>query len=150
MAWCSVKAQGQLRLFTFNRGLTCNSYVRNLAYLKKFSPYHRVKNGSRAHPASYQTGTRGSFPGDKAAGAWSWPIHLHLVPRSIMRGAIPPLPQWHGARLKKKHRDNLTFNFTPLMKMGNKFTCLTSLSASLQSSRFSAFSSRPAQCSRRD
>jgi len=24
--------------------------------------------------ASYPIGTRGSFPGDKAAGAWSWPL----------------------------------------------------------------------------
>jgi hypothetical protein len=27
-----------------------------------------------AHPASYPMGTRGSFCGDKAAGAWSWPL----------------------------------------------------------------------------
>jgi hypothetical protein len=35
---------------------------------------HRVQNGSGAHPASYPMGTRGSFPGGKAAGAWSWPL----------------------------------------------------------------------------
>jgi hypothetical protein len=35
---------------------------------------HRVQNGSGAHPASYPMGTRGSFPGCKAAGAWSWPL----------------------------------------------------------------------------
>jgi hypothetical protein len=29
---------------------------------------------SGAHPASYTVGTRGSFPTDKAAGAWSWPL----------------------------------------------------------------------------
>jgi hypothetical protein len=34
-----------------------------------FSLHHRVQNGSRAHPASYPMGTRGSFPGDKAAEA---------------------------------------------------------------------------------
>jgi hypothetical protein len=36
--------------------------------------------------------------------------HLHLVSRSRMRGAIPPLPStplWRGDRLK--HRDNFTF-----------------------------------------
>jgi hypothetical protein len=27
-----------------------------------------------SHPASYPMGTRGSFPGGKAAGAWSWPL----------------------------------------------------------------------------
>jgi hypothetical protein len=34
-----------------------------------FSLHHRVKNGSGAHPASYPIGTRGSFPGGKAAAA---------------------------------------------------------------------------------
>jgi hypothetical protein len=34
-----------------------------------FSLHHRVQNGSGAHPASYPMGTRGSFPGSKAAGA---------------------------------------------------------------------------------
>jgi hypothetical protein len=34
-----------------------------------FSLHHRVQNGSGAHPASYPVGTRGSFPGCKAAGA---------------------------------------------------------------------------------
>jgi hypothetical protein len=34
-----------------------------------FSLNHRVKNVSGAHPASYPMGTRGSFPGGKAAGA---------------------------------------------------------------------------------
>jgi hypothetical protein len=38
------------------------------------SLHHRVQNGSRAHPASYPMGTRGSLPGGKAAGAWSWPL----------------------------------------------------------------------------
>jgi hypothetical protein len=33
-----------------------------------FSLHHRVQNGSGAHPASYPMGTRGSFPGGKAAG----------------------------------------------------------------------------------
>jgi hypothetical protein len=31
--------------------------------------HRRVQNGSGAHPASYPMGTRGSLPGDKAAGA---------------------------------------------------------------------------------
>jgi hypothetical protein len=57
-----------------------------------FSPHHRVQTGSGAHPSSYPTGTRGSFPGGKADGSWSWPLNLRLVPRSIIRGVIPPLP----------------------------------------------------------
>jgi hypothetical protein len=36
--------------------------------------YYRVQTGSGAHLASYPMGTRGSFPGGKAAGAWSWPL----------------------------------------------------------------------------
>jgi hypothetical protein len=34
-----------------------------------FSLHRRVQNGSGAYPASYPKGIRGSFPGDKAAGA---------------------------------------------------------------------------------
>jgi hypothetical protein len=34
-----------------------------------FSLHHHVQNGSVAHSASYPMGTRGSFPGGKAAGA---------------------------------------------------------------------------------
>jgi hypothetical protein len=36
--------------------------------------HRRIQNGSGAHPASYPMGTRGSFPGGKAAAAWSWPL----------------------------------------------------------------------------
>jgi hypothetical protein len=44
--------------------------VRFPAGAGNFSLHHRyVRNGSGAHPASYPTGTSGSFPGDKAAGA---------------------------------------------------------------------------------
>jgi hypothetical protein len=66
--------------------------------------------GSGVHLASYPMGTRGSFPGGKAAGAWSWPltsikcrgpecmeIYLHS----------PNTPSWRGAQLK--HRDNFSF-----------------------------------------
>jgi hypothetical protein len=34
-----------------------------------FSLHPRVQTGSEAHPPSYSMGTRGSFPGGKAAGA---------------------------------------------------------------------------------
>jgi hypothetical protein len=39
-----------------------------------FSLHHRVQTGSGAHPVSYPMGRRGSLPGGKAAGAWSWPL----------------------------------------------------------------------------
>jgi hypothetical protein len=56
-----------------------------------FPLHHRIQTGSGAHPASYPMGTRGSFLGGKAAGACTLTTHLHIVPRSRMRGAIPPL-----------------------------------------------------------
>jgi hypothetical protein len=43
--------------------------VRFPAGAGNFSLNHRVQNGSRAHPAPYPMGTRGSFPGGKATGA---------------------------------------------------------------------------------
>jgi hypothetical protein len=45
------------------------SRVRFPAGAGNFSLHHRVQNGSEAHPASYPMGTRGSFPGGKAAEA---------------------------------------------------------------------------------
>jgi hypothetical protein len=36
---------------------------------RNFSPRHRIQNGSGAHPTSNPMSTRGSFPGDKAAGS---------------------------------------------------------------------------------
>jgi hypothetical protein len=45
------------------------SRVRFPAGAGNFSHHHLVQNGPGAHPASYPVGTRGSFPGGKAAGA---------------------------------------------------------------------------------
>jgi hypothetical protein len=72
-----------------NRG----SGVRFSAGAGNFSLNHRVQNGSGAHPASYPMGTRSSFPGGKAAGAWSWPLTSISCPGQRMSGAIPPLAQ---------------------------------------------------------
>jgi hypothetical protein len=65
-----------------------------------------IQNGCEAHPASYPTGTRGSFSGRKAAWAWSWtppssaevkvcveiylnsPICLHAVVLSSAQGQL--------------------------------------------------------------
>jgi hypothetical protein len=69
------------------------SEVRIPAGVGNFSLHHRVQTGSGAHPASYPVGTRGFFPGGKPAGAGSW-LHLYLVPRSSMRGAISSHPQY--------------------------------------------------------
>jgi hypothetical protein len=45
------------------------SRVRFPARARNFSLHHRVQTGSGSHPSSYPMGTRGSFLGDKAAGA---------------------------------------------------------------------------------
>jgi hypothetical protein len=45
------------------------SRVRFLVGAGNFSLHNRVQKDSGAHPASYPMGTRGSFPGGKAAGA---------------------------------------------------------------------------------
>jgi hypothetical protein len=50
------------------------SGLRDPAEAGNFSLHHRVQTGSGAHPAPYPVGTRSSFPGDKAAGAWNWPL----------------------------------------------------------------------------
>jgi hypothetical protein len=50
------------------------SRVRFPAGVGNFSLHHRVQNSSGAHPDSYPMGKRGSFPGVKAAGSWSWPL----------------------------------------------------------------------------
>jgi hypothetical protein len=42
-------------------------------------------------PGLLSKGIRVSFPGSKAAGAVKLTTELHLVPRTRMRGAIPPL-----------------------------------------------------------
>jgi hypothetical protein len=70
------------------------SRVRFPAGAGNFSLHHRVKNGSEAHPASYPMGTTGSFPGDKAAGAWSWPLTSIWCRGQRTSGAIHPLPQY--------------------------------------------------------
>jgi hypothetical protein len=70
------------------------SRVRFPAGSGNFSLHHRVQNGTGAHPASYPMGTRGPFSGDKAAGAWSWPLTFIYCRGQRTSGAIPPLPQY--------------------------------------------------------
>jgi hypothetical protein len=62
-------------------------------------------------PSLLSNGYHRLLPWGKVAGAWT--THLHPVPRSRMRGPIPPLPNtpsWRGAQLKR--RDNFTFTFS--------------------------------------
>jgi hypothetical protein len=53
---------------TYKNIHTYITYIHNI-HAGNFSLHHRVQNGSGAHPASSPIGTRGFFPGDKAAGA---------------------------------------------------------------------------------
>ena len=41
-------------------------------------------------PNSSPNGYRAPFPGDKAAGTWSWPLTSHLVQSLRSNGAVPP------------------------------------------------------------
>jgi hypothetical protein len=70
------------------------SRVRFPAGAGSFSLHHRVQNGSGAQPASSPMGTRGSFPGAKAAWVWSWPLTNISCRGQIMSGAIPPFPHY--------------------------------------------------------
>jgi hypothetical protein len=65
MAWCLVKAQGQLYLFTFNFYIGGSSTGWGAG---NFSLHQCVQTGPGAHPASYPMGIGGSFPGGKTAG----------------------------------------------------------------------------------
>jgi hypothetical protein len=71
------------------------SRVRFPAGAGNFSLHHRVQNGSEAHPLSYRMGIRGSFPGVKAAGAWSCPLNLHLVSKSKNEWRYTSTPPIH-------------------------------------------------------
>jgi hypothetical protein len=85
------------------------SRVRFPAGSGNFSLHHHVRNGSGAHPVFYAVGTRGCFPGCRAAGAWSWPLTSIYCRGQRMRGAISLLPQYvfmAWCSITKKHKDN--------------------------------------------
>jgi hypothetical protein len=68
--WCINKSRDSSVGIALRYGLDDRgSRVRFPARTGNFSPHYRVQNISRDHPASYPLGTRGSFPGGKAAGA---------------------------------------------------------------------------------
>jgi hypothetical protein len=69
------------------------SGVRFPAGAGNFSLYHLVQTGSGVHAAYYLMGPGALSLGVKRSGSET-KTHLHLVPRSRMRGATPPLPQY--------------------------------------------------------
>jgi hypothetical protein len=67
---CSSQSRGSSFGIALGYGLDdWGSRFRFSAVAGNFSLHHRNWNGSGAHPSSYAMGTRGSFPGGKAAGA---------------------------------------------------------------------------------
>jgi hypothetical protein len=66
--YCAVKSHDSSVGIALGYGLDDRgSRVRFLVGAGNFSLRHHVQNGSGDHPASYPMGTRGSFPGGKAA-----------------------------------------------------------------------------------
>jgi hypothetical protein len=53
---------------------------------------HCHQTGPGSHLVTYPKGIEGSFPGGKWSRRAKLMTYLHLVPRLIMRGSIPPLP----------------------------------------------------------
>jgi hypothetical protein len=86
--YCTFLSTDILRLRTESYGLDDQGY--DFRQGLGIFPFTTV---SGAYSASYSMGTRGSFAGSKAAGDVKLTTHLHLVPRSRMCGAIPPLNQ---------------------------------------------------------
>jgi hypothetical protein len=102
-----------------------SSGVRFPAGAGHFSLHHRVQNGSGAQSASYPMGTRVSFPGDKAAGAWSWSLTSHLMPMSKNEKSYTSTPQYaFMAWCLVQHRD-FTFFIESFCDHGNEPWCFT-------------------------
>jgi hypothetical protein len=71
-----------------------------LLFRPEFCAFGFLQN---AIEASYPMGTRGSFPGGQSGWSVKLTTHLHLVPTSRMRVAIPRLlntSSWRGTQLK--------------------------------------------------
>jgi len=62
-----------------------------------FSLHQRVQGGSGAHSASYPMDIGGSFPGSKAAGAWSRPLPSSVETKNAWSyTSTPHTPSWRG------------------------------------------------------
>jgi hypothetical protein len=96
-------------------------YVRFPTGARNFSLHHRVHNGSGAHPGSYLMGTRGSFPGGKAAGRVKMTTRLHLVSRSKNQWSYTSTPpvRLHSVvlNLKKGPRQLYLLHIIVLVKL---------------------------------
>jgi hypothetical protein len=88
-------------------GLDDRGSVSGRCYVGSFSLDLRVQTGSGAHPASCPVGTRGSYPGGKAAGSWTdhSPLSSAEVKNVWSYISIPPLCLHGMAWCLVKHRD---------------------------------------------
>jgi hypothetical protein len=115
------------------------SRVRFPAGARNFSLHHRLQNGSGPPPLQPPTQC---VTGALSVGESGWGVklttHLHLVPKSRMSGAIPPLPQlvfmmW----CLVKHRDNFacifTFTFTLTVFCLSPLSCIAFSSSCFRS-----------------
>jgi len=64
----------------------------------------------------YPMGTRGSFPGDKVAGEWSWPL---ISMKNVWSYTSTPPIRLHGVVLIWKHMD-FTFYTSMLLREWGK------------------------------
>jgi hypothetical protein len=96
-----IKQSTVLALQTMNN--ICTKHSSNFRFpagAGNFSVHHSVQNGSGAQPASYPMGTRGSFPGGKAAGAWSWSLtSISAEVKNVWSYISTPPVRLHGAVL---------------------------------------------------
>jgi hypothetical protein len=86
--------------------------------------YSTLPRGAVGPTHFLSNGYRGLFPWGQSDRRVKLTTHLHIVPRPVMLGVIPPLPStssWSVA-LSVKHRDNVTFTGTFIYsEWGNAF-----------------------------
>jgi hypothetical protein len=70
----SIKSRNSIILSVIHHHQNSLELIIVFSAVKDFSLIHSIQTGSGTHPASYPVGTGDSFPGGKAAGAWSWSL----------------------------------------------------------------------------
>jgi hypothetical protein len=108
------KSRIQFHLFLFNsfpQYLVMMVMKLRIPWKNFYIGWINILTGSSGGPSSLLfNGYQGLLSWGQSGRGMKLTTHLHLVSRSRMRGAIPPLPNtpsWRGAQLK--HRDNFTF-----------------------------------------